>query len=62
MEIECFPRFSEEQQKNLPNGYTPPLVEGMYTVNDEYPESIIYLYVGYCDWEENFSNCLTELS
>lgn len=60
MEIECFPRLLEEQQKNLPNGYTPPLVEGMYSVTDEHPEGIIRLYVGYCDWEKNFNSCLIE--
>ena len=61
MEIVCFPRLSEEQQKNLPRDYTPPLIEGMYAVNDEHPEGIIYVYVGYCDWEKNFVDCLKEL-
>ena len=60
MEIECFPRLSEEQQKNLPEDYTPPLIEGMYSVSDEHPEGIICVYVGYCDWEKNFDNCLKE--
>ena len=60
MEIVCFPGLSEEQQKNLPKDYIPPPVEGMYRVDDEHPEGIIYLYVGYCGWERNFDNCLTE--
>lgn len=60
MEIECFPRLSEEQQKNLPKDYIAPLVEGMYSVNDEHPDGIIYIYVGDCDWERNFENCLKE--
>ena len=24
------------------------------------PEGIIYVYVGYCDWEDDFENCLRE--
>lgn len=60
MEIECFPRLSEEQQKNLSKDYIAPLVEGMYSVNDEHPDGVIYIYVGYCDWERNFENCLKE--
>jgi hypothetical protein len=60
MKIKCFPRLSEEQQKNLPKDYIRPLIEGMYSVNDENPEGIIYVYVGYCDWGKNFDNCLTE--
>jgi len=60
MEIECIPRLSEEQQGDLPEGYVPPLIEGMYAVNDDYPEGIIYVYVGYCDWENDFGNCLRE--
>ena len=60
MEIECFPRLSKEQERNLPNDYIPPLVEGMYSIDDEHPEGIIYIYVGYCDWEKNFDICLNE--
>lgn len=60
METECFPRLSKEQQKNLPEGYIPPPIEGMYSVNSEHPEGIMYIYVGYCDWEKKFDNCLKE--
>lgn len=44
----------------MPKNYIPPSVEGMYSVDNEHPEGIIYLYVGYCSWERNFDNCLTE--
>ncbi|MEM3703736.1 MAG: hypothetical protein QXX79_04905 [Candidatus Bathyarchaeia archaeon] len=60
MEIECFPRLSKEQQKVLPKDYVPTPIEGMYSINDKHPEGIIYIYVGYCDWEKNFDNCLKE--
>ena len=60
MEVECFPRLSKEQEKDLPEDYVPPLIEGMYSVDDEHPEGIICVYVGYCDWERNFDNCLKE--
>ena len=60
MEIECLPRLSKEQQRDLPKDYIPPLIEGMYSVNDEHPEGIIYIYVGYCDWDKNFESCLRE--
>ncbi|MGC8895632.1 MAG: hypothetical protein ACP5LB_02525 [Candidatus Bathyarchaeia archaeon] len=60
MEVECFPRLSKEQQKVLPKNYRPPPIEGMYSVDEEHPEGIIYVYVGYCDWEKNFDNCLKE--
>lgn len=60
MEIECFPRLSKEQQRDLPEGYVPPPIEGMYSIDEDLPEGVIYLYVGYCDWEKNFDNCLKE--
>jgi len=60
MEIVCVPRLSKEQEKNLPNDYPHPLVEGMYDINDDYPEGLITIYVGYCDWEKNFELCLKE--
>ena len=60
MEIKCLPRLSTEQQKGLPEDYKFPLIEGMYWINDEHPEGIIYIYVGYCAWESNFGSCLRE--
>jgi len=60
MEIECFRRLSKEQQRVLPKGYVPPPIEGMYSVDNEHPEGVIYVYVGYCDWERNFDHCLKE--
>ncbi len=60
MEIVCLPGLSEEQQRNLPEDYLPPPIEGMYSVDDKYPEGIIFLYVGCCDWESNFDGCLRE--
>lgn len=61
MEIECFPRLSREQQKTLPKGCVPPLVEGTYSVDAKHPEGIVYVFMGYCDWENTFDNCLKEL-
>ena len=60
MEVECFPKLSKEQQKVLPKNYCPPPIEGTYSINDEHPEGVIYVYVGYCDWEKNFDYCLKE--
>jgi len=60
LEVECFPRLLKEQQKALPKDYTSPLVEGTYLVDDEHPEGVIYVYVGYCDWERDFDRCLKE--
>jgi hypothetical protein len=60
VEVECFPKLSKEQQKVSPKNYCPPPIEGTYSINDEHPEGIIYLYVGYCDWEKNFDHCLKE--
>jgi hypothetical protein len=45
MEIICFIRLSKEQRRNLPEDYIPPPIEGMYSVSDEHPEGIVYLYV-----------------
>jgi hypothetical protein len=60
MEIRCYPRLSKEQEKNLPNDYVRPLIEGMYEIDDEHPDGIIFIYVGYCDWEDRFDRCLKE--
>jgi hypothetical protein len=60
MDIECFPKLSKTQQKILPKDYVPPPIEGTYSVNNKHPEGIIYIYVGYCDWEKNFNHCLKE--
>jgi hypothetical protein len=60
MDIECFPKLSKTQEKNLPKDYVPPPIEGTYSVNNKHPEGIIYIYVGYCDWEKNFNHCLKE--
>jgi hypothetical protein len=60
MEIQCLPRLSTEQQQALPEDYAFPLIEGTYSINEEYPEGIIYVYVGYCGWESDFNSCLRE--
>jgi len=60
MEIRCFTRLSKEQLENLPKNYVPPLIEGTYLVDDEHPDGIIFIYVGYCDWEDKFDTCLKE--
>src|SRR3972149_6771780 len=60
MEIICLPKLSKEQQKNLPKDYAPPLIEGTYAIDSKHPEGIIYVYVGYCDWEIDFDKCLKE--
>ncbi|MDH7563619.1 MAG: hypothetical protein QHH24_01870 [Candidatus Bathyarchaeota archaeon] len=60
MEVECFPRLSKKQQKVLPKNYVPLPVEGMYSIDGKHPDGIIYVYVGYCDWEKNFDYCLKE--
>jgi len=60
MEIICLPRLSKEQQRNLPRDHVPPLVEGTYAVDSKHAEGVIYVYVGYCDWEVNFEKCLEE--
>jgi hypothetical protein len=60
MEIHCYPRLSKKQIENLPKDYVCPPVEGTYLIDDEYPEGVIFIYVGYCDWEHNFNNCLRE--
>ncbi|RJS92598.1 hypothetical protein CW705_02530 [Candidatus Bathyarchaeota archaeon] len=60
MEIRCYPRLSKEQIERLPKNYVPPLIEGTYLVDDEHPNGIIFIYVGYCDWEGNFDRCLKE--
>jgi len=60
MEIECYPRLSKKQQKHLPKNYVTPPIEGMYSISNEHSEGVIYVYVGYCDWERNFDYCLKE--
>lgn len=60
MEVECLPKLSKEQQRVLPKNHCPPPIEGMYSIDDKHPEGIIYVYVGYCDWEKNFDYCLKE--
>jgi len=44
----------------LPQDYVRPPVEGMCIIDDEHPEGLIMTYVGYCDWERDFSHCLKE--
>jgi hypothetical protein len=60
MEIICLPRLSKEQERDLPDDYVRPLIEGMYDIDDEHPEGLITIYVGYCSWETDFENCLRE--
>lgn len=60
MEIRCYPRLSREQIKNLSKDYVFPPIEGTYLVDDEHPDGIIFIYVGYCDWEGKFGRCLKE--
>ncbi len=60
MEIRCYPRLSKDQEEDLPNDYVRPLIEGTYDVNDEHPDGVISVYVGYCDWAEEFNRCLKE--
>jgi hypothetical protein len=60
VEVKCFPKLSKLQQKVLPKNYCPPPIEGMYSIDDKHPEGVIYVYVGYCDWEKNFEYCLKE--
>jgi hypothetical protein len=44
----------------VPKDYVPPLVEGMYRLDKKHPEGVVFVYVGYCDWEKNFDKCLRE--
>ena len=60
MEIRCYPRLSKGQIEKLPKNYVSPLIEGTYLVDDEHPNGIIFIYVGYCDWKGNFDRCLKE--
>ncbi len=61
MEIVILPDLSETQKKHLRRvrrNYVPPPIEGMYDINKKYPDGIINIYVGNCDWENNFDFCL----
>lgn len=60
MDVVCLPRLSKEQEAELPEDYVAPPIEGMYDINDEYPEGVIFVYVYRCDWERNFEYCLRE--
>jgi len=46
--------------EKLPKDYVFPLIEETYFVDDEHPDGIIFIYVGYCDWEQKFDECLKE--
>jgi hypothetical protein len=46
VDVECFAKLSREQQRGLPRDYVRPPVEGMYSIDGEHPEGIIYIYVG----------------
>lgn len=60
MEVVCLPRLSKEQERDLPEDYVRPLIEGMYDIENAHPEGLVTIYVGYCDWEKNFELCLKE--
>ena len=60
MDVECFVKLSRKQQRDLPRDYVPPPIEGMYSIDSEHPEGIIYIYVGCCDWTNNFRFCVRE--
>jgi hypothetical protein len=60
MEIQCYTRLSEEQEKKLPKGYVAPPVEGTYLVDDKHPDGVIFIYVGYCNWKDNYEECLRD--
>jgi hypothetical protein len=60
MEIQCFIRLSEEQVKNLPKGYVAPPIEGTYLINDEHSDGVMLIYVGYCNWKDDYEKCLRE--
>ena len=60
MEIECFPALSKDQIGKLPKDYAFTPVEGTYLLDDKHPNGVIFTYVGHCDWEHDFENCLRE--
>ena len=52
--------MSKEQKVQLPEDYVAPPIEGMYDINEEHPDGIIFIYVGGCDWHDSFERCLKE--
>jgi hypothetical protein len=62
MEIICLPRLSQEQEANLPEGYVRPPVEGMCVTDGGHAEALVFIYVGYCDWETDFEYCVKEFT
>ncbi len=61
LEIVILPDMSEAQKKHVykvrPN-WVPPPIEGMYDIDKKHPDGIIHIYVGNCDWKNNFDYCL----
>jgi len=60
MEIQCLPRLSREQVQNLPDNYVSTGIEGTYLIDDEHLNGVIFIYVGYCNWDQEFEKCLRE--
>jgi len=58
MELLCLPRLSKEQVQNLPDNYVFPCIEGTFVIDDEHPNGAIFIYVGYCNWDQEFEKCL----
>lgn len=61
LEIVILPDLSEAQKKHVRKvrkDYVAPPIEGMYDINRKYPDGVIHIYVGNCDWEGNFQYCL----
>lgn len=52
--------FQRNSREICPRDYVRPPVEGMYLIDDEHPEGVIHIYVGYCDWVDNFEFCVRE--
>jgi hypothetical protein len=56
----CLPSLSKEQKEHLPKDYIAPPIEGKCKVDGAHPDGIIFVYVGACNWENNFEHCLKE--
>ena len=65
LEIVILPDLSEAQKKHVRKvrtDYVPPPIEGMYDINKKNPDRIIHIYVGNCDWKDDFDFCLRKFT
>jgi hypothetical protein len=65
LEIVILPDMSGAQKKHVYKvrpDWIPPPIEGMYAINKKHPDGIIHIYVGNCDWADNFDFCLRKFT